>query len=101
MTASAGVDALVAGDAAAFEQLCAMLMSSENEQRSQVGPRTLPCIICACRNRFSPKVHQRNGGGGNAGGGGWGPGPKPAGCDASSCRAQNPRSPLHHALLDV
>ncbi|KAL4855412.1 Importin-5 [Chlorella vulgaris] len=35
MAASAGVDALVAGDAAAFEQLCAMLMSSENEQRSQ------------------------------------------------------------------
>lgn len=32
-----GIDALVAGDAAAFEQLCAMLMSSQNEQRSQVG----------------------------------------------------------------
>ncbi|PSC74524.1 ARM repeat-containing [Micractinium conductrix] len=31
----ADVSALVGGDAAAFEQLCAMLMSSQNEQRSQ------------------------------------------------------------------
>jgi hypothetical protein len=34
--AAANISALVAGDAAAFEQLCAMLMSSQNEQRSQV-----------------------------------------------------------------
>lgn len=33
----AALQAIVAGDAAAFEQLCAMLMSSQNEQRSQVG----------------------------------------------------------------
>ena len=32
----AALQALVAGDAAAFEQLCSMLMSSQNEQRSQV-----------------------------------------------------------------
>ncbi|KAI7835878.1 hypothetical protein COHA_010225 [Chlorella ohadii] len=31
----AALQAIVAGDAAAFEQLCAMLMSSQNEQRSQ------------------------------------------------------------------
>lgn len=31
----AGLEALVAGDAGAFEQLCALLMSSQNEQRSQ------------------------------------------------------------------
>lgn len=30
------LQAIVGGDAAAFEQLCAMLMSSQNEQRSQV-----------------------------------------------------------------
>ena len=35
----ANVQALVAGDAAAFEQLCAMLMSSQNEQRAPVSPR--------------------------------------------------------------
>jgi hypothetical protein len=34
--AMSGLDALVAGDQAAFEQLCAMLMSSQNEQRAQV-----------------------------------------------------------------
>jgi hypothetical protein len=31
----AALQAIVSGDAAAFEQLCAMLMSSQNEQRSQ------------------------------------------------------------------
>ncbi|EFN51416.1 hypothetical protein CHLNCDRAFT_59245 [Chlorella variabilis] len=35
ITTMAGLEALVAGDAGAFEQLCALLMSSQNEQRSQ------------------------------------------------------------------
>lgn len=30
------VSALIGGDANAFEQLCTLLMSSQNEQRSQV-----------------------------------------------------------------
>lgn len=34
---AANIAALAAGDAGAFEQLCAALMSSQNEQRSQVG----------------------------------------------------------------
>ena len=40
---AAEFNALVAGDANAFEQLCAVLMSSQNEQRSQVrGSSALP-----------------------------------------------------------
>lgn len=39
-TMAANIAALAAGDAGAFEQLCAALMSSQNEQRSQVGSIT-------------------------------------------------------------
>lgn len=54
----AGLEALVAGDAGAFEQLCALLMSSQNEQRSQVGPVECRAIECLrsrpCRPACTP-----------------------------------------------
>ena len=34
---AADISPLLAGDANAFEQLCSLLMSSQNKQRSQVG----------------------------------------------------------------
>jgi hypothetical protein len=62
---AAEFSALVAGDANAFEQLCAMLMSSQNEQRSQVRRGMAPAGACT-QARCSRAAA--------AAGGGWGQG---------------------------
>lgn len=54
------LQAIVGGDAGAFEQLCAMLMSSQNEQRSQVRRGCGHAPPCShwrrCRGRVGLRV---------------------------------------------